>query len=214
MASRPPRRARADRHERAARALKSQTKHLIRRLDSASALVKDTREALSEALENGSYPADQWMADTLALSVNAWATLLCCFAPTTTPTGHITFEVPENGSEKTDEPQPETPRPEREPNIVFDVKSEMAGPVAFDFSEPVKLSSIPDLVGTGGTIRRDHVVVRVVVRGLRATVIVSLRDLRNVTPGTYEGDLRFTDSAGGTFTLPLQALCKNRLWWL
>jgi hypothetical protein len=97
-------------------------------------------------------------------------------------------------------------------SLVFDVRSEVAGPVVVPLtgSPPFRLKEITGLTSASSTIDNSHVLVRL----LGDRLMLSLCDLKGaIAVGEYTGSLTLVDDEDVELGLPIEATCKNALWW-
>jgi hypothetical protein len=183
----------SDRYQRAANLIDAEAERIKRCVDDVATLARDTRDVVCDVLEGGDYNASRWLADMTALSAVGYRALqhFCGHAGNPDPSTKI---VPSDG----------------ELLFLFDVRSEMAGPVELvQANPPLAFQSASDLTGPAGTIPGTKVVVRC-IGGDR--VVLTLRDLSGVAPGTYTGEVTIT--ANGVPTVrPVRAECRDSLWW-
>lgn len=179
--------------ERAKQALERCATHAVECVDHASTLVHDGTALAAKLLDAGIPPAES-IADIAALSINALSTFCRCFHHGADDPGTIDRLVPE---------------PEQTIELVFDVRSESAGPLELNTAVPLTWVDTTNLVGTGGVIPSQ----RVLVRTLGASIMISLCDLRGVKSGSYEGTVIFADSGNNPMSVKLRAECRDELWW-
>jgi hypothetical protein len=184
----------ADRRARAKRTLEDCAAHAVDCVDNASAVLHDGTELAARLLDGGT-PPERSIADFTALSIDALSMFCRCFH-------HHDGEVPGTLNRLVPEPQEAI-------ELVFDIRSESAGPLELNTASPLTWVDTTDLVGAGGRILSQ----RVLVRTLGASIMISLCDLRNVKAGSYEGTVIFTDAGGNPTSLKLRAECRNELWW-
>ncbi len=177
-----------DRRRRATRTLVRATTHLEQYLDHLVTLTQDSAAVAGEMLESEDYSFSRWVADVLALSINAWAPVIRCL---------------DRGGQ--DDPGSSL-------TLWFDIRSEMAGPRFVSLpAAGMKVVGKTDLMGgAGGKILKSQVVLRITGD---QQLIVSLRDLRGQAPGIYQGTVTLADSAGQRVKWPIVAICKETLWW-
>jgi hypothetical protein len=183
-------------HERAQQALENASAHLSSWVDGMQQVADDWSAICTEALQNRSYPPERWLPDALALSINAWtAWWSCCGSP---QPGTITII--------------QAPAP-IDPTLVFDVKSEMAGPILVSAAAgATTVLGVTDLTNPGGTVIPAT---KVFVRLGAAGAVISLVDIQAIAPGEYEGTVTFGFTGGAApLTLPLKAVCKDELFWI
>jgi hypothetical protein len=185
----------SNRHQRAADLIDSETERVKRCIDDVATLSRDTREVVCEVLEGGDYNASRWIADMTALSAAAYRAVshFC---------GHAS-SVPESGTTVV--------VPSGELLFLFDVRSEMAGPLEIaQANPPLAFTPASDLTGPDGAVIPGD---KVVVRCVNDRVFLTLRDLKGVAPGTYTGAVTITDATGTPTTRPIRAECRATLWW-
>ncbi|HEY6559262.1 MAG TPA: hypothetical protein VI072_18385 [Polyangiaceae bacterium] len=185
----------SDRYQRAANLIDAEAERIKRCVDDVATLAGDTRDVVCDVIDGGDYNASDWIADITALSAAAYRALshVCGHAPGTP--GSSTTVVD---------------RPNGEPRFLFDVRSEMAGPVeVVQANPPLTFVSASDLTGPAGTIPGN----KVVVRCIGDRVVLTLRDLNGVVPGTYTGEVTISDATGTKAVRPIRAECRSSLWW-
>jgi len=196
MSSGPRKSTGLDPHERARVKLGESSAHFSAWIDGLKSVFGDWSAICSEALERRSYPPERWLPDALALSINSWHAWCSCCYPRTGP-GTAAASAP------------------NEPTIVFDVRSEMAGPILVAAAAgATAVVSKTDLVdsATGSAIAQAKVRVRLGPGG----AVVTLTGIETVALGEYEGSITFGGFGGDAppLTLPLKAVCKNQLFWI
>lgn len=186
----------SERYQLAANLIDAEAERVQRCIDDVATLSRETGNVVCEVIEGADYSASDWIANLTALSAAAYRALT-----------HVCGHVPgAPGSSTT-----VVDRPNGELVFLFDVRSEMAGPVeVVQANPPLRFESASALTGPAGTIPGDKVVVRC-VGGDR--VVLTLRDLIGVAPGTYTGEVTIIDATGTPAVRPVRAECRNSLWW-
>lgn len=184
----------SERYQRAANLIDAEAERVKRCIDDVATLSRDTRDVVCDVLEGGDYNASRWIADMTALSAAAYRALShFCGHASDIPGSSTTVVVPSG-----------------ELLFLFDVRSEMAGPLeVVQANPPLRLESASELSGPSGVIPADQIVVRCV--GDR--IFLTLRDLNGVAPGTYTGAVTILDGTGTPTTRPIRAECRATLWW-
>lgn len=184
----------SNRRERAKGTLERCAAHTIGSLDHASALVGDGTELATKLLEGRTAP-EAIISDIAALSINALSAFCRCFH-------HGDDDVPGTV-------QRVVPDAQETIDLVFDIRSETAGPLVLNAASPLTWIDTTNLVGPPGTIPSQRVLVRTFGTG----IMISLCDLRGVKSGVYEGTVIFTDTGGTAMSFNLRAECRDELWW-
>ena len=185
----------SNRYQRAADLIDAEAERAKRCIDDVATLSRDTRDVVCDVLEGGDYNPSRWIADMTALSAAAYRALShFCGHASMTPESSTTVVVPSN-----------------ELLFSFDVRSEMAGPLEIiQANPPLRLESASELIGPDGAVISAA---QIVVRCVEDRIFLTLRDLKDVAPGTYTGSLTVLDASNTPTTRPIRAECRPTLWW-
>jgi hypothetical protein len=112
------------------------------------------------------------------------------------------------------------------PLVVFDEESEASVPLHFTppgFDPAMADQVVPPqdpLVATPPgppAIPAENIMVRVDTTGIWVTLVdlqaLAVSSTSAVAPGTYAGAIKVFDATHSVVSYPIQAICKNHLWW-